>query len=151
MITHDLGIVAQYCRRATVMYAGQAVEVASTTRLFDNPLHPYTQALLGAIRSAKSAAHRKPLPGLPPDPTALPKGCFLHPRCPVRRSECAHVQPTLRQVERGHWVRCILYPELDHSVTSEATAERARADTNDAYATAAVARPRKSVSASTQG
>jgi peptide/nickel transport system ATP-binding protein len=129
MITHDLGIVAQYCNRATVMYAGQAVEVASTKRLFDNPLHPYTQALLGAIRS-KAAVQRKPLPGLPPDPMALPTGCFLQPRCPVRRPECAQIQPTLRQVERGHWVRCILYPELKEA----ASANKAGFVSNNRYA-----------------
>jgi peptide/nickel transport system ATP-binding protein len=118
VITHDLGIVAQYCSRATVMYAGQAVEVASTKRLFNNPLHPYTQALIGAIRS-KAAVQRKPLPGLPPDPMALPTGCFLHPRCPARRPECAEIRPTLRQVERGHWVRCILYPEMEEAAPGD--------------------------------
>jgi peptide/nickel transport system ATP-binding protein len=113
MITHDLGIVAQYCKAATVMYAGQAVEVGETDRLFQNPLHPYTQALLGSIRSTRARDRRTVLTGLPPDPTALPRGCHLQPRCPVRRPECAHVQPVLREVERGHWVRCILYPGSD--------------------------------------
>ncbi len=111
MITHDLGVVAQYCKRATVMYAGQAVEIAETPRLFDNPLHPYTRGLLGTIRAAGSA-RGKPLPGLPPDPAALPSGCFLEPRCPMRLPECKQIKPEMRQAEPGHWVRCIRYAEV---------------------------------------
>jgi oligopeptide/dipeptide ABC transporter ATP-binding protein len=111
MITHDLGVVAQYCQRATVMYAGQAVEVAPTDRLFDNPLHPYTKGLLGTIRAAGSA-RGKPLPGLPPDPAALPAGCYLEPRCPVRLPECKQIRPVMRQAEPGHWVRCIHFADI---------------------------------------
>ena len=111
MITHDLGVVAQYCKRATVMYAGQAVEVAETQRLFANPLHPYTKGLLGTIRAA-GAERGKPLPGLPPDPADLPSGCFLQPRCPVRLPECTQIRPEMRQVEPGHWVRCIHFSEM---------------------------------------
>jgi oligopeptide/dipeptide ABC transporter ATP-binding protein len=111
MITHDLGVVAQYCRRATVMYAGQAVEVAATSRLFDNPLHPYTRGLLGTIRAA-GTARGKPLPGLPPNPAALPAGCFLEPRCPVRLPECKHIRPDMRQAETGHWVRCLRFADI---------------------------------------
>ncbi len=111
MITHDLGVVAQYCKRATVMYAGQAVEVAETDRLFDNPCHPYTKGLLGTIRAAGSE-RGKPLPGLPPDPASLPTGCSLEPRCPVRLPECKHLQPEMRQVEPGHWVRCVRFTDI---------------------------------------
>ena len=118
MITHDLGIVAQYCKRATIMYAGQAYEVAETKRLFENPLHPYTQSLLGTIRSARVAARGKPLSGIAPDLVALPPGCYLEPRCPVRRPECRQIQPELRQVEAGHWVRCVLYPDMTESATA---------------------------------
>jgi oligopeptide/dipeptide ABC transporter ATP-binding protein len=111
MITHDLGVVAQYCKRATVMYAGQAVETAETVRLFDNPLHPYTRGLLGTIRAA-GAERGKPLPGLPPDLTALPTGCFLEPRCPVRLPECQYIRPEMREAEPGHWVRCIHFTDI---------------------------------------
>ena len=111
MITHDLGVVAQYCKRATVMYAGQAVEVAETDRLFDNPCHPYTKGLLGTIRAAGSE-RGKPLPGLPPDPAALPPGCYLEPRCPVRLPECKHLRPEMREVEPGHWVRCVRFSDI---------------------------------------
>jgi oligopeptide/dipeptide ABC transporter ATP-binding protein len=110
MITHDLGVVAQYCTRVTVMYAGQVVEVAATDRLFAAPLHPYTKALLGTVR-AVGAARGDPLPGLPPNPAARPAGCALEPRCPVRLPECARVRPVLREVEPGRWVRCIRFNE----------------------------------------
>lgn len=111
MITHDLGVVAQYCKRATIMYAGQAVEVAETHRLFENPCHPYTKGLLGTIR-APGTERGKPLPGLPPDPASLPTGCYLEPRCPVRLPECKHVRPEMRQVEPGHWVRCVRFADI---------------------------------------
>ncbi|MFN8591876.1 MAG: ABC transporter ATP-binding protein [Thermomicrobiales bacterium] len=116
MITHDLGVVAQYCRRATVMYAGQAVEIAETTRLFDNPLHPYTHGLLGTIR-AVGATRGKPLPGLSPNPAALPAGCYLEPRCPVRLPECKQIRPEMRQAEPGHWVRCVHFADMGDTGT----------------------------------
>ena len=127
MITHDLGIVAQYCRRATIMYAGQSYEEAHTKRLFENPLHPYTQGLLGTIRSAQVAARSKPLSGIAPDPMALPAGCYLEPRCPVRLPHCREEMPELREAEPNHWVRCLRYPPLDQSTTAaetEVTAQR---------------------------
>ena len=108
MITHDLGIVAQYCQRATVMYAGQAVETASTRTLFRRPLHPYTQAIIASAGPDGKVAKRT-LPGVAPDLFALPKGCVLEPRCPVRRAECKVVRPRMTEVEPGHSVRCILY------------------------------------------
>jgi oligopeptide/dipeptide ABC transporter ATP-binding protein len=111
MITHDLGIVAQYCRRATIMYGGQVAEIAPTDQLFADPLHPYTRGLLGTIRSAGRTGG-KPLPGLPPDPMTMPTGCPLEPRCPVRRPECKHLSPTLRQAAPGHWVRCVHYDDI---------------------------------------
>ena len=111
MITHDLGVVAQYCKQVTVMYAGQAVEVAETHRLFAQPLHPYTRGLLGTLRAAR-AERGDPLPGLPPNPAARPAGCFLEPRCPVRLPECKRVRPTLREVEPGRWVRCIRFADV---------------------------------------
>jgi oligopeptide/dipeptide ABC transporter ATP-binding protein len=109
MITHDLGIVAQYCKQATIMYAGQTTEVACVERIFENPLHPYTRGLLSSIRSTKAVIDAQTLSGIAPDPMMLPAGCYLEPRCPVRRPECQHVRPRLGEVEPGHWVRCILY------------------------------------------
>lgn len=110
MITHELGIVAQYCQRATIVYAGQVYEVATTERLFDNPLHPYTQGLLATTRRRRGQRQAKPLPGSTPDPMALPKGCYLAARCPVVMQECHERMPALTEVEPGHWVRCLRFP-----------------------------------------
>lgn len=114
MITHDLGIVSQYCKRATIIYAGQACEVADTLTLFENPLHPYTQSILGSIRSAYSVIQAKPLPGITPDLMNLPQGCFLAPRCPVAMPECREINPALTEVEPGHWVRCLRCSQSGH-------------------------------------
>ena len=111
MITHDLGVVAQYCKYVTVMYAGQAVEATETDRLFAQPLHPYTRGLLGTVRAA-GMERGDPLPGMPPNPAARPAGCFLEPRCPVRLPECKHIRPAFREVEPGRWVRCIRFSDV---------------------------------------
>jgi peptide/nickel transport system ATP-binding protein len=111
MITHELGIVAQYCQRATIIYAGQVCEVGETLRLFDNPLHPYTQGLLATTRRRR--AERQPQPALPsvaPDPMNLPRGCYLAPRCPVAMAVCREQMPKLVEVEPDHRVRCLRYP-----------------------------------------
>jgi peptide/nickel transport system ATP-binding protein len=118
MITHDLGIVTRYCKWATIIYAGQTVEVTQVGQLLTNPLHPYTQALIGSIRSASVDTQGTSLPGLAPDPMNLPTGCYLEPRCSARRPECKHTMPEIHQVEPGHWVRCILYHDVaEHRIT----------------------------------
>lgn len=110
MITHELGIVAQYCQRATIVYAGQVYESASTLRLFDNPLHPYTQGLLATSRRRRAERRAPPPPSVAPDPMALPRGCYLAPRCPVAMPACQEQMPELAEVEPDHWVRCLHYP-----------------------------------------
>ncbi|HEX6196424.1 MAG TPA: ABC transporter ATP-binding protein [Jiangellaceae bacterium] len=108
-ITHDLGVVAGIADHVLVMYAGQCVEEGSVTDVFDNPAHPYTRGLLGAlpiVDDPRSARDRDPLttmPGLPPDPLHLPPGCAFYPRCPVRADErCADQVPPLAEVAPGH-------------------------------------------------
>jgi oligopeptide/dipeptide ABC transporter ATP-binding protein len=110
MITHELGIVAQYCQRATIVYAGQVYEVADTLRLFDNPLHPYTQNLLATTRRRRAQHQAQPLPSVAPDPMALPQGCTFAQRCPVALPSCRERMPELVEVEPDHWVRCPRYP-----------------------------------------
>jgi oligopeptide/dipeptide ABC transporter ATP-binding protein len=110
MITHELGIVAQYCQRATIVYAGQVYEVADTLRLFDNPLHPYTQNLLATTRRRRAQHQAQPLPSVAPDPMALPQGCTFAQRCPVALPSCRERMPELVEVEPDHWVRCQRYP-----------------------------------------
>jgi oligopeptide/dipeptide ABC transporter ATP-binding protein len=99
-ITHDLGVVAAIADRVAVMYAGRVVEEAAVDDLYASPQHPYTRGLLaslpvlGARRDSLGA-----IPGLPPDPVALPPGCAFHPRCPVRAdARCATEIPPLRDV-----------------------------------------------------
>jgi oligopeptide/dipeptide ABC transporter ATP-binding protein len=106
-ITHDLGVVAGLADQVSVMYAGQVVEEASVDDVFDDPRHPYTQGLLGALPVV--GAHQDELAtisGLPPDPLQLPVGCRFWPRCTRRLDDrCEHEPPPLREVAPGHRVR----------------------------------------------
>lgn len=105
IITHDLGIVAQYCRRVAIIYAGQIVEEADVRELFRNPRHPYTIALLASARAASRQRTRLSLVGARPNLRALPGGCLLQPRCPFAGAGCEDLQRTLSIVP-GHAVRC---------------------------------------------
>jgi oligopeptide/dipeptide ABC transporter ATP-binding protein len=106
IITHDLGIVAQYCQRAAIIYAGQIVEEAPVAELFSNPRHPYTISLLASTKSASRQSRRFPLVGARPDLARLPEGCLLHPRCPFGTDRSRHVPPPMRELRPGHRVRC---------------------------------------------
>jgi oligopeptide/dipeptide ABC transporter ATP-binding protein len=109
MITHDLGIVAGFAERVMVFYAGQIVEIAPTTEIFENPLHPYTRGLLASIPKISGEPEKLlTIPGSPPDPKSLPKGCRFEPRCEMARKECAEVEPMLQESYPGHLVRCFL-------------------------------------------
>ena len=105
LITHNLGLVATFCDRVLVMYAGRIVERGQVDAIFARPLHPYTEALLGAIpRAANVGRGRLPsIPGFPPDPGALPAGCAFEPRCPVGngREACVTRAPSPRIFGRG--------------------------------------------------
>jgi peptide/nickel transport system ATP-binding protein len=114
LITHDLGVVAQTVSRVLVMYAGQVVEEAGVGQLFDNPLHPYTEGLMGSVPSLDAGQHKdavslKEIPGTVPELHRLPKGCYFYPRCARGKEMCAKLAPDLKQVQAGHWVRCWLY------------------------------------------
>ena len=107
LITHDLGIVAENCDKVAVMYAGEIVEMGSLEDIFLRPGHPYTVGLFDSLPSLEVEAKRlKPIPGLMPDPTQLPKGCNFAPRCPVAADVCGKEAPEIREVEPGHFVRC---------------------------------------------
>lgn len=114
LITHDLGVVAEIADRVAVMYAGQIVEIADVHTLFENPLHPYTKSLLNSIPSSvapKSELHV--IQGIVPSLQNLPrKGCRFSARIPWI-DESKHAEnPTLNEVEPGHFVRCTCYKDF---------------------------------------
>jgi oligopeptide/dipeptide ABC transporter ATP-binding protein len=107
MITHNLGIVAQFCSRIYVMYAGKMVEHADTRTLFHRPLHPYTRGLLRSIvRMDRKTRRLETMSGLMPDLIHMPSGCAFHPRCEQVRDICRRTSPTWHQVEDKHWIAC---------------------------------------------
>ena len=111
LITHDLGIVAQNTDDVAVMYAGIIVEKASTERLFEKPLHPYTQALANSLLAgAKKNPKGEPIPTIPgsvPDLTSVRDRCRFADRCHLCDGECTASEPRLREIEPGHFVRCV--------------------------------------------
>ncbi len=110
-IAHDLRVVKHISDRVAVMYLGQIVEIAEGNELYQNPLHPYTQALLSAIpvTDPQTKKQRIVVEGDPPSPIHIPSGCRFHPRCPKRFERCDQEAPVLREVSSGHWVSCHLY------------------------------------------
>jgi oligopeptide/dipeptide ABC transporter ATP-binding protein len=116
LITHDLGVVAEMCERVAVMYAGEIVEQAEVAPLFDKPMHPYTQGLIGSIPVLGQIKERLDvIPGSVPNLVNLPEGCRFAPRCGAREKFglklCTELQPDLRETAAGHLVRCWLYQD----------------------------------------
>ena len=110
LITHNLGLVAEYCDRVYVMYAGQIVEEAGIFELFDSPRHPYTEALLScALMFDRRAEEFRSIEGRPPSRVQVPSGCRFHPRCTKVMPECSAVAPSVVSVEGGNQVRCLLH------------------------------------------
>ena len=107
-ISHDLSSVRQISQRVGVMYLGEIVEQADTDELYDNPLHPYTQALMEAvpIPDPKIESLRARLRGEVPSPINPPKGCRFNPRCEKATAACTEKKPTLTEVKKGHYVAC---------------------------------------------
>ena len=109
-IAHDLSVVRHLCQRVAVMYLGRVVELAECDELFDNPLHPYTKALLAAVPVPDPAVEAErafqPVRGEVPSPINPPPGCVFHPRCPLAIEQCRRVRPELRELRPGHWVAC---------------------------------------------
>jgi oligopeptide/dipeptide ABC transporter ATP-binding protein len=112
LITHNLAVVAETCDRVAVMYGGKIQETAPVKRLFENPLHPYTQGLLGSIPRADGARARRltVIPGSVPSILDMPVGCKFVTRCARRFEPCESVEPALVEIEPDHFVRCHLYP-----------------------------------------
>lgn len=118
LITHDLGVVAEMADRVAVMYAGQIVEQTSVNNLFSEPLHPYTQGLIGSTPVLGKVREKLDvIPGTVPNLINLPVGCRFAPRCQARvehnLSICTEKEPDLIQTSGGHSVRCWLYQEAN--------------------------------------
>ncbi len=118
LITHDLGVVAEIADRVAVMYAGQIVEGASVTNLFDRPLHPYTKGLINSIPILGEEKERLDvIEGTVPDLIDLPPGCRFAPRCREREEYgltiCTEIIPDHKPAQIGHTVRCWLYHDQD--------------------------------------
>ncbi|HEX3954802.1 MAG TPA: ABC transporter ATP-binding protein [Stellaceae bacterium] len=109
-IAHDLSVVRHLCQRVAVMYLGRVVEMAACDELFDNPLHPYTRALLSAVPvpdpTVEASRGFQPVAGEVPSPINPPPGCVFHPRCPLAVAECRETRPELRELRPNHWVAC---------------------------------------------
>jgi oligopeptide transport system ATP-binding protein len=109
-IAHDLSVVRHLCHRVAVMYLGKMVELADCDELYDNPIHPYTKALLNAVPIPDPVVEAKRahqvIEGEIPSPINPPSGCVFHPRCPIAVEGCKKSVPEFREVRPGHWVAC---------------------------------------------
>mgnify|MGYP004709950301 FL=1 len=117
MITHDLGIVAEVCDEVAVMYAGRIVEHGTLDDIFRRTQHPYTEGLFNSLPNIYDRkTELKPIPGLMPDPSNLPKGCAFAPRCEYATDRCKNERPELVHQTDTHSVACLRYEEADFMI-----------------------------------
>lgn len=110
LISHDLGVIATMAQKVAVMYAGSIIEYGSVRQIFEHPLHPYTQGLLGAIpRLNQAQEYLEVIPGALPNLLHLPEGCKFRARCSRATERCARERPTAVEAEEGHEVACYEY------------------------------------------
>ena len=110
LITHDLGVVAEVCEKAAIMYAGEIVEYGTLEHIYNNTKHPYTIGLFGSIPNFNENVRRlKPIMGLMPDPANLPEGCVFAERCSEATERCRHGHIPTVEIEPGHLVKCLKF------------------------------------------
>jgi peptide/nickel transport system ATP-binding protein len=109
IITHDLSVAYHISNKISIMYLGKIVEMGSKESVFNDPLHPYTQALIQAIPTLKGRKERKIVGGEVPSAIRPPSGCRFHPRCPYAMEICKKVEPELIEIKPNHFVACHLY------------------------------------------
>jgi len=110
LVTHDLAVVAEFCQKVAVMYAGKLVEAGPADKITSQPEHPYTQALLKSIpKIGDKNAKIKSIPGDVPDLATLPPGCAFYPRCEKAMPECQKEEIPWQEVENGWRIRCLRY------------------------------------------
>jgi peptide/nickel transport system ATP-binding protein len=113
LITHDISVIAQTCDQLAIMYAGKIVERSDVNTMFENPLHPYTDALIGAFPSIKGDRRQlTSISGTPPNLIKLPSGCNFHPRCQYAQDVCKTDEPKLSKSGEKHETACHLWREI---------------------------------------
>jgi oligopeptide transport system ATP-binding protein len=118
-VSHNLAVIRQMCHRTAVMYLGRVVEVAPTERLFENPKHPYTKALLSSVPIPDPAKRKElaVLEGDVPSPINIPAGCRFKIRCTYATERCSSIAPPLIEVEKDHWIECLY--DIDFRTVSQ--------------------------------
>ena len=109
IVGHDMGLMAQFASHIGVMYAGRLVEIGQVIDMFDDPLHPYTRALIASLPSTNRRHRLSGIPGLPPALLELPGGCSFNPRCESVMDVCRSTDPDLDQIREGRFASCHLY------------------------------------------
>jgi peptide/nickel transport system ATP-binding protein len=114
-VAHDLSVVQHISDRVAVMYVGKIAEMAESDELYNNPLHPYTEALMTAVPKPdpKYKSERVVMQGDVADPSNPPSGCYFHPRCQYAKDVCVEVEPEFRELQPDHFVACHRAEELD--------------------------------------
>ena len=116
LVSHDMGVHYQITKRMGIMYSGNFVELGSTEDIFNDPIHPYTQMLIGALPKVGDKSQKAGIPGRPPAFINPPKGCRFAPRCPKATEECRECVPEFVEVRPGRFAACHLLSAMNKEV-----------------------------------
>ena len=120
LVGHDMGLMAQFSNRLGIMYAGELVEVGSSTEIFSNPNHPYTEILISSLPDTKTKRKLVGIPGLPPTLINPPTGCKFHPRCPKVFQPCSDLIPEKEIIDGSSFFSCHL-SKINNKKTNKKT------------------------------